>query len=143
MDVFLGSIYPKELLEQLVKRKQFVDFPAQTFQQALLKGLKDKIESLRVVTSPVIRSKYNIVKNICGKKAFSSSDTNVEEDIYVGTTVIPGIQMFSEFIRVYCCLKKLFAKSSDNTLFIYALHSPFLLAAILLRKKKNLALILN
>jgi glycosyltransferase involved in cell wall biosynthesis len=123
------------LLNELVERKEHVDFPAQTFQLSLLKGLLFHLNSLHIVTSPVIRSKRENVKDICKGYMFSHLGGEIKEDIYVGTIIIPGLQMFFEFIKVYRCVKKLLSKSSVDNLFIYALHSPFLLAAVLLRKQ--------
>lgn len=135
MNIFLGSVYPKELLEELINRKEYVDFPGQTFQQSLLKGLLDQINFLRIVTSPVIRSERNKVIDLCDRREFSYIGSEKKEDIYVGTSVIPGVQMISEFVRVFLCLRRLFKSSPNNLLIIYALHSPFLLAAVLLRKR--------
>ena len=135
MNIYLGSLYPDCLLEELVKRKQYVDFPGQTFQESLLNGLTEHIKNLRIITSPVIRSPRKDVKDLTGKQCFSYSGTGGKKDIYVGTTVLPGIQLVAEFIKVYRCLKSQLKISDNNTLIVYALHSPFLLAAALFRKK--------
>lgn len=137
MNIFLGSIMPSSLQEELVKRKQYVDFPGQTFQHALLMGLMNQINNLRIVTSPVIRSKRVDVKDICCETKFSYNGLKTEEDIYVGTFLIPGFQRPMEFFKVYTNLRRLLEGQTNNTLIVYALHSSFLLAALLLRK--NLA----
>lgn len=134
MNIYLGSIYPDYLMRELVKRKQHVDFPAQTFQQSLLKGILHYISDLRIVTSPVIRSSRRVVHDLCKRTIFSYRGTDVKEDLYVGTSVGPCVQMLGEFLKVYRALKKLFKQSTDNVLIIYALHSPFLLAAVMLKK---------
>ena len=133
MNIYLGSIYPDYLMRELVKRKQHVDFPAQTFQQSLLKGLKHYIGDLRIVTSPVIRSSRSAVHDLCKRSLFSFQNTDFKEDLYVGTSVWPCVRMLGEFFKVYRTLKKLFKHSKDNVLVIYALHSPFLLAAVMLK----------
>lgn len=135
MNIFLGSIYPDFLLQELVKRNQYVDYPGQTFQQSLLTGLLKQINGLRIVTSPVIRSQRKVVKGLCTRRHFLYAGRNNGQDVYVGTTIIPGIQMISEFFRVFFCLRNYFNDSTKNLLIIYALHSPFLLAAVLLRKR--------
>lgn len=135
MNLFLGSIYPQSLLEELTKRKQFVDYPANVFQFSLLKGLGEHIQDLRVVTSPVIKSSYSEVKDLCKGYAFSHSGDEREKDIYVGMYPVPGIQMIVELWRVYWAIHKLIKDEKRNVLFIYALHSPFLLAAVLLKRK--------
>ena len=136
MDFFLGSIYPEPLLKELMARKQFVDYPANVFQLSLFKGLDEHLTDLRVISSPVIKSSYSSVKDICERCKFSHKGLDEKEDLYVGTLPIPGLQMVTEFWRVYKTLKMSF-KNNDcsNNLIIYALHSPFLLAATLLRKR--------
>ena len=135
MVFFLGSIYPKYLFNALKNRGQFVDYPANVFQYSLLKGLDKHIMELFVITSPVIRSSYSSVKDICGRSAFSHNGNVLLQDTYVGTIPIPGIQIISEFCKVFKTLKnKLKGSKEKNEIIIYALHSPFLLSAVLLRK---------
>lgn len=134
MNVFLGSIYPQPLYDELVKRKQFVDYPANVFQHSLLRGLDNHIQDIRVVTSPVIKSTYSEVKDLCKGYAFSHNG-ECEKDIYVGAYPLPGLQMIVELWKVYWTIHKLIRNEKRNVLFIYALHSPFLIAAVLLKRK--------
>lgn len=136
MNIFIGSVYPKVLFDTLVKRNQFVDYPANVFQYSLLKGLDEHITDLQVVTSPVIRSQYACVKDICKSEQFSHKGSDRLVDTYVGTFPVPGLQIVAEFWKVYSALKKqLKGSKQKNTVIIYALHSPFLLPVVLLRKR--------
>ncbi len=135
MILFLGSLYPAELLGKLVERKQHVDFAAQTFQSSVLKGICEQTADVRVITSPVIRSKYSVVKDICKKSSFCFRGNKKAEGFYVGTVALPGLKLFVELFRVYSSAKKLLKKSNEKkVLMVYALHSPFLIAAVLLKK---------
>ena len=134
MYFFLGSVYPPRLFEYLVSKKQFVDYPANVFQQSLLKGLDYHIADLRVITSPVIRSPFFTANDLFTPSFFSHRNSNDSNAYYVGTVPIPGIQILVEFWRVFRTLKKeLKLSQSKNRIIIYALHSPFLLSAVLLR----------
>ena len=136
MVIYIGSIYPLTLLNELVERKQFLDYPANVFQQSLLKGLDEHITDLRVISSPVIRSKRAAVNDICGPLKFSHKGTDKHQDLYVGTLPIPGLQIIAEFWKVYRTLKKeLKGLKQKNFVIVYALHSPFLLSVVLLRKR--------
>lgn len=136
MNIFLGSIYPQSLLEELTTRKLFADYPANVFQQSLVGGLDEHWQDLRVISSPVIKSPYLEVRDICKRCTFSHNSSDEKKDVYVGTLALPGIQMLSELWRVFCAIRKVTKVSRrDNNLVIYALHSPFLLAAVLLRKR--------
>lgn len=136
MVFYLGSIYPKHTFDELIKRKQFVDYPANVFQHSLLKGLDDHIMDLRVITSPVIRSQYAAVKDICKPSMFSHKNNGTYQDLYVGTLSIPGLQIVAEFWKVFRALRReLSISKQSNIVIIYALHSPFLISAVLLRKR--------
>lgn len=135
MNIFIGSIYPQRLLEELVKREQFVDYPANVFQHSLLKGLDEHIADLRVITSPVIRSQNAAVKDICKPSIFSHKGNGSHQDIYVGTMSIIGLQLVVELWRIYRALRReLRGSKRNNYVIIYALHTPFLLSVVLLRK---------
>ena len=135
MNIFLGSIYPQQVFEELKKRNQFVDYPANVFQHSLLKGLDENFKDLKVISSPVIKSSYAAVKDICVKSFFSHKGNSDNNDVYVGTLPLPGLQILFEFVKVYRTLRKLLkSTNSTNNVVIYALHSPFLLATVLLKK---------
>lgn len=137
MALFLGSIYPQFLLDELTKRRLYADYPANVFQHSLLKGLDEFYSDLRVISSPVIRSPFSAVKDICRKGRFSHGAVHKESDVYVGTVPIPGLQMLFEFCKVYWNTKKEINKDKNKrpVVFVYALHTPFLLTAVLLKKK--------
>lgn len=135
---FLGSIYPQPFIEQLTARKLFADYPAHIFQQSLIRGLEENSQNLRVITSPVIKSSFSEVKDICKRCTFSHNSSEEKKDIFVGSLPIPGIQMLSELLRVYRTIRKETKKTKgENVLVIYALHSPFLLSSVLLRNRIN------
>lgn len=134
--IFLGSIYPDDLFNELKTRGQFIDYPANIFQRSLLNGLDIQYPDLQVISSPVIKSRYSSVYDICKKNRFSHNNSVLRADLYVGTCPVKGLQLLIEFCRVYRALKRgLNAYPMNGALIIYALHSPFLLAATLLRKK--------
>lgn len=136
MNIYIGSIYPQPLLEELVKRGQFVDYPANVFQHSLLKGLDEHFLNLKVISSPVIRSSFFDVKDICQKTQFSHDGDEYARDFYVGTLALPGFQFIAEFWKVYSTLKKkLKSSKQSNNVIIYALHSAFLLPVVLMRKR--------
>ena len=138
MILYIGSIYPKDLLDKLVERKQHVDFAAQTFQSSVLKGLDQHTDDIKVITSPVVRSKHCVVKDICSPCRFTHKSGEEKNDVYVGTTAIPGIQMLAEVVKVYKAAKKMLKTSEENkSLIVYALHTPFLIAALMLRHKTD------
>lgn len=143
MNIFLGSTYPHFLLQELDKRKQFVDYPANIFQQSLQRGLDEHYSDLWVISSPVIHSSYSVVRDICHQAYFSHKTLGEETDVYVGTLPIPVMQMLHELRMVYWTIKRRIKKTDTKpVLFVYSLHSPFLLAAVLLRKRIKLSCVI-
>lgn len=130
--IFIGSIYPSIILQTLLEKKEHIDFAANTFQRSLLEGFNICYDHLTVVTSPVT----SLVPN---SKTLKYSYCETKEDIggwieviMTGFWNIPIVKMISEFINVKRTLK---SKSKDTDIvYIYSLHSPFLLAAYCLRR---------
>lgn len=138
MIIYLGSVYPQSLLEKLTSRRLFADYPANVFQHSLLKGLDEHLLDLTVVSSPVIHSSNAAVKDICHRRMFSHKGGGKGNDLYVGTVVIPGLQLLAELWKVYWAIRHLTKKTEGKpNIIIYALHSPFLLACVLLKRRIN------
>lgn len=133
--IYVGSFYPKGMQEELLNIGSVVDFAGHTFQTALLDGLDHFYPYMKVISS-ALTSSYPKVKKLNFKKhLFSHNGKKEKKDIYVGALNIPLFKLFSKFIRVKSELKKSLRKDEDNIVIVYSTHSPFLLAAYLLRKR--------
>ena len=51
--LFIGSIYPNNILEDIIKEKTHADFAANTFQSGIIEGLQKCYKEVRIITSPV------------------------------------------------------------------------------------------
>lgn len=131
--IFIGSIYPKEILDNIIQEKSHADFAAHTFQMSLLDGLECFYSDLTVITSPVTSSYPKSNSIICRKNHGVLNNTSDIPVYFTGFINIPILKLITEFCNVRRALKGLAAK--NKTLYIYALHSPFLLAAYTLRKR--------
>ncbi len=137
MTIFLGSLYPSTMLEELIRRGEYADYPANVFQSSLLKGLFEINPDLRIVTSPVIKSPYFKVRDLCKQKYFSFEGRENSVGEYIGSLPISGIYMIYELWKARQSLKRIISSSSNTNVLIYALHSPFLLAVWTLKRKIN------
>lgn len=131
--IFIGSIYPQEMLNDIIEEGSHADFAANTFQSGILEGLARNYESVKLITSPVTspypKSKHLIYKKdegelVLGKRIPMS---------FTGFVNLPIVKLFSEYVSVKRRLKSLL--EDNDTVYIYALHSPFLLATYSLKKK--------
>lgn len=136
---YLGSIYPKPLLEELCSRRAKVDTAANTFQYALLSGLQMYFPKLQVFSFPSILSWPKTQYARVPSMTFYINDNSdqVETNVpvkQIGYLNFPFVKMISKFLKlILTYFKEL--RDKDNVLLIYALHSPFLFASTIFRRK--------
>lgn len=131
--IYLGSHYPSKLKEELLRKHAFVDFPADVFQQAILKGLNNngcKVDSL----SSIKISKYPFYKRIIFKSYFFSNSKD-NDGIYIGQINFPGLNYLSKTYRMTRYLKRLVSEGGSKHVLIYAISVPSLLATFINRKQ--------
>lgn len=133
--IFIGSLYPQSLYSQNLKEGTHIDFAAHTFQSSLLEGLSERYDDISVITSPVT-STYPSSKHLFYKSNREYLLTNrgrIKRTIVrqISFFNLPLIKMVSEYVQIKRCLKSILKE--NETVFIYALHSPFLLAAYAFR----------
>lgn len=131
--LFVGSIYPDNILEDIINEKTHADFAANTFQSGIIEGLQKCYKEVRIITSPVT-SPYPKSQTLIYHKQecdmlFSDKPVSV---ILPGFINLPIIKMASEYFSLKHTLKKVL--NENETVYVYALHSPFLLALLSCRK---------
>lgn len=135
--IFVGSLFPKDREEEIRSRsKASVDYAANNLQWAIIEGLNFYYRNLILLTLPVI-----------GTFPVNYSDFYFKESLFcykqnkIGTCLgfinLPIIKHFHKEWRLKKTLKKIVHKSTNNTIIIYSIHSPFLKAAIKLKKKNE------
>lgn len=132
--IYIGYLYPDTLLQELIDLKSYIDFPAHSFQTALLKGLNKPFPQTRVISAAPVSAFPKIKKWYFRKEAFSHRGDNIANDVYVGLLNFPLIALLSRFIRVRSEIKKSIKKDEKNIILSYGLHTPFLLAVLSMKK---------
>ena len=133
--IYIGSIYPQELVDELKQMGSSVDFAAETFQTSLLHGLSEFYHDIKVITAPNISSYPKINKKIFERKEFRLPFNDIKH-VFVGFVNIPILKHISKLIRIKRVLNSLLDNNSDNKILIYGVHSPFLLALCGISKKR-------
>lgn len=87
---------------------------------------------MKVITSWGI-STYPKVKRLFFSRR-KVQDTVADDYIYVGAVNLPFVNLISRFIRTRRELKRMLSKSESNIVVVYEVHTPFMLAAVSLRK---------
>lgn len=132
--IYIGSIYPRGMQNELLKMGSLVDFAGHTFQAALLDGLDHYYPNMKVISSALTSSYPKIKKLNFERAAFSHNGKEESRDVYVGAFNIPLIKLLSKYSRIKAELKMALRKDDENIVIVYSLHTPFLLAAYQLRK---------
>lgn len=132
--IFVGSIYPDKTLNDIICEGSHADFAAHNFQSGIIEGLHIYYDKMNIITSPVTSS-YPKSKKLYYKSTefeVSVSDKKINA-FFSGFINLPFIKLVSEFINIRRSLKNFL--DNKQTVYIYALHSPFLLAVYSLRKQ--------
>lgn len=129
-NIYIGSLYPDSVLEFLMKKKASIDFATNVFENSLLHGLLHYIDIDEIIASPLIRLAS---KNNKKFKPFNYIYENTKA-FFVGSVNIPIFKYFVELLKIYQRLKYNLRGEKKNVI-VYSLHSPFLLAVLLNRKR--------
>lgn len=132
--IYIGFLYTENVMNKLLDLGSVIDYPGYNFQCALLKGLDMHYPNLKIVTTSYMSPYPNIKKIIFKQELFSHNGGDVKKDLFVGLVNLPIIKNISKFIRIRRGLIKSL-ESSNNTVILYELHTPFLLAVASLRNR--------
>lgn len=134
--IFVGSVYPNNLLEYLLQTGISVSFAANNYQKALLEGFSDYFEKVKIVSYPTITKPEYCDDVFLKEQILSKEEAGFSEFHYVGRKKIKFCSKLLELIRVRKNVKKLLSPNTeDNVVCCYSLHSPFLLALVTLKRK--------
>ena len=130
--IYLGSSRPAHVTQELVEQGSYVNFAATTLQQALLEGFSKQLSGINIITSWRVDT-FPKFKRIFFKKE-KYDEFEAKQYVFVGGVNLPFLNLLSRFIRCRRELKKMLTITDKNVLVIYEVHTPYLLAALSLRK---------
>lgn len=133
--IFVGGLFPQESRLE-IERKSIgaIQYAADALQWAIVNGLSHfYIQNFKLLNLPYIGSFPKRYSELY-IKSFLFSHKKDSKDINVGFINLPFYKLFSRFLNLKKELKKM--KNLDNsTILIYAIHTPFIKAAIDIKKK--------
>lgn len=132
--IYVGSSRPESTTDELIKLGSRVNFAGNTLQNALLEGFSKLCPNFKVISAWSTTTYPKIKKLVFPKRYFELNGTT-ENYVCVGGINLPIINLLSKYLRTKKQLKRMLDKNDDNTVVIYEVHTPFLLAATSLRKK--------
>lgn len=134
--IFIGGLYPNERLDEIKKNTKHIDFPANTFQWALLNGFKANSYPIKVITLPTLRDFPQYYKKTYFKSS-SFSHIKGNEDLCLGFVTVPLIKHVSKYLNLYNSLKNLLKDKDNVHLIIYGIHSPYLKAVEKIKERND------
>ena len=130
--IYIGSSRPESITKELLDMGSTVNFAGNTLQQALLTGFAKHVKDMKVITSWGISTYPKVKRVFFPRKKVQDSVAN--DYVYVGAVNLPFINLISRYIRTRRELKRMLSKNEPNVVLVYEVHTPFMLAAVSLRK---------
>jgi len=135
--VFIGGFFPKELRNEIEdKSVGVIQYAADALQWAIVEGLDKFLDNLRIFNLLYIGSYPKRYKDYKIKKTLFSH-SGKSEDINIGFFNWPLYKLFSRYLNLKRELFRSLDKGYDGVLVIYAIHTPFLKAAIDFKKRNK------
>ena len=132
--IFLGGLFPKEIKKDIENKSiGVVQYAADALQWAIVDGLKMHLDKLILVNLPYIGSypaRYKEVKT-------KSFDFIYDKSVIIKNVGFVNLSMYKLYSR-YCQAKKVLKggiNDDNEIILIYAIHTPFIKAAVDLKKK--------
>lgn len=132
--IYVGSSKPESVNEELLKMGSVVNYAGNTHQNALLDGFGTLCERFSIISSWTI-TPYPKVKKLLWHRRVSSFGQGKDNYVFTGILNLKGLNMLSRFVRTRRELKRVLVKDCKNAVIVYETHTPFLLAAVTLRKR--------
>lgn len=130
---FLGGIFPERIKDDIyLKSKGLIQYAADAFQKAIIKGLYENQVDLTIINLPYIGS-YPLRYKDLKSDEFEFSNYQGSKDVNVGFNNLMMYKYYSRYRNSKRALKK-WLSSGGRNLIIYSIHTPFILAATALKK---------
>jgi Glycosyltransferase len=141
--VFLGGIFPEERVAKdiLSRSRGSVQYAADLFQKLLIEGIEENLnQDIKVLNSMFVYPFPTGHRNLI-IPSFSFSHKENAEDYNCGVINLFGINYFTRYLNLRKQLRRRY-RGKEVTIFVYAMHAPFLHAVKSLRKIAKVRLVL-
>lgn len=138
--IYIGSIYPPFMIEELKAMNSSIDYAAETFQSSLINGISSFCKELKIITAPNV-STYPKIKKVRFDKIIFQYDGLDGYHVFTGFINLPILKHISKAIRVLRAIYQMSDPYIENKIIVYGVHSPFLLPLLALKKNIKVCLI--
>lgn len=134
--LFIGGLFPPAKKESIFRNcKKYFQFADDSFQWALIKGLKYHLGEIDILTAPLIGTfPFTYKKLFINKNSFYTSDGRKNKS--VGYLTIPLINRISKYYALRKSAHK-YLKNNEapSVIMVYAVHTPFLKVAVSIKNR--------
>lgn len=131
--LFIGSISPKCIIDELLENGVYAEYAADTFQRALLSGFEDNGCDIDLITAPSMMSYPQYGRFIQKGFSFSKNSGDNYSGESVGFINLPVVKLVCKFINISSLLRK--KELSNMPIVIYGATSFQLLATTIFARK--------
>lgn len=136
--ILLMGLFPPQIRADIeLNSKGVIQYAADALQWSIVKGFGNfcNLCNLKIINLPFIGS-YPLRFKTFRSKAFSFEHRKDADDFNVGFLNLPIVKMFSRYINAKKALKKTMLHCDGKTVIvIYSINSPFLCAAVDIKRK--------
>ena len=133
--ILLMGLFPQQIRKDIeLKSKGVIQYAADALQWSFVKGF-DFFSNVKIINLPFIGS-YPLRFKTIKSKTFSFKHIKDADDVNVGFLNLPIIKIFSRYRNAKKELMRTLSQISGETVIvIYSIHSPFLCAAVAVKRK--------
>lgn len=132
--LFVGGLFPDTRKgEFIANSKGIIQFAANNFQWSFIKGLDNYLKDFSIYTAPSLGNFPRYYREVFIKSSIFSHD-GINTDYCVGFLNLPVIGMLIKALNLYRFLLN-DNNDSKSYLIVYSIHTPFLLAAVMYKRK--------
>lgn len=133
--IFIGGLFPKEIRKEIENNSiGVIQYAADTLQWAIVNGLGVFYNELKILNLLYIGSFPKRYKDFVIKR-FNFSHCSNSIDINIQFVNLPFYKLYSRYLNLKLELKKVL-NNNDEILVIYAVHTPFIKAAVDVKKSR-------
>jgi glycosyltransferase involved in cell wall biosynthesis len=132
--LFIGGLFPDNRKREFIANsKGIIQFAANNFQWSFINGFDNYLNLFSIYTAPSLGNFPRYYKKVFIKSTKFSHD-GINNDYCVGFLNLPVIGMLSKTLNLYRFIRK---ENDDSKpyLIVYSIHTPFLLAAVMYKRK--------
>lgn len=133
--IYVGTVPPPHLVEEIKALGSYMDFATLTFQNAMVSGLDHWFPKMSIVSGIRVDEYPKVKKIYFNPESYSHKGDETKEDRFVGIVNLPLLKRLFLFLDKRRAIKRMLRKDEKNIVIMYSMPSSQMLAVVTLRKR--------